>query len=90
MDAALHAWIRRFRPIILTSLTTFAGLVPILLERSLQAQFLIPMATSLAFGVLFATFLTLILVPVLYLVMADLNTALASLATWFRHAKVAR
>jgi len=48
------------------------------------------MATSLAFGVLFATFLTLILVPVLYLVMADLKTALASLATWFRHAKVAR
>ena len=90
MDAALHAWIRRFRPIILTSLTTFAGLVPILLERSLQAQFLDPMATSLAFGVLFATFLTLILVPVLYLVMADLKTALASLATWFRHAKVAR
>lgn len=61
----------RFRPILLTSLTTFAGLVPILLERSLQAQFLIPMATSLAFGVLFATFITLMLVPCLYIILED-------------------
>lgn len=59
----------RFRPILLTSITTFAGLVPILLERSLQAQFLIPMATSLGFGVLFTTFVTLLLVPSIYAVL---------------------
>lgn len=63
----------RFRPILLTSLTTFAGLVPILLERSLQAKFLVPMATSLSFGVLFATFITLILVPCCYLILEDLK-----------------
>ncbi|TXS90651.1 efflux RND transporter permease subunit [Parahaliea aestuarii] len=57
----------RFRPIILTSLTTFIGLVPIMSETSVQAQFLIPMVTSLAFGVLFATGITLLLVPCLYL-----------------------
>ena len=57
----------RFRPIILTSLTTFIGLLPIMSETSVQAQFLIPMVTSLAFGVLFATGVTLILVPCLYL-----------------------
>ncbi|MCH6257599.1 efflux RND transporter permease subunit [Puniceicoccaceae bacterium K14] len=64
---------QRFRPIILTSITTFVGLVPILLERSLQAQFLIPMATSLAFGVLFATFITLLLVPCAYLILEDMK-----------------
>lgn len=57
----------RFRPIILTSLTTFVGLLPIMSETSVQAQFLIPMVISLAFGVLFATGVTLILVPCLYL-----------------------
>ena len=57
---------RRFRPIILTSVTTFLGLTPLLLEQSLQAQFLIPMAISLGFGVLFATGITLLLVPVSY------------------------
>ena len=57
----------RFRPIILTSLTTFIGLLPIMSETSVQAQFLIPMVTSLAFGVLFATGVTLLLVPTLYL-----------------------
>ena len=56
----------RFRPIVLTSVTTFAGLTPIMLQRSVQAQFLIPMALSLAFGVLFATFVTLLFVPALY------------------------
>ena len=64
--------IARFRPILLTSVTTFVGLVPILLERSLQAQFLIPMATSLSFGVLFATLITLLLVPSLYLILEDI------------------
>lgn len=58
----------RFRPIVLTSLTTFVGLVPIMAERSVQAQFLIPMVVSLAFGVLFATLVTLVFVPVLFAV----------------------
>ena len=65
-EAAFTAGPRRFRPIILTSVTTCAGLAPLLLERSIQAQFLIPMATSLAFGVAFATLVTLLLVPALY------------------------
>ena len=63
----------RFRPILLTSLTTFAGLLPLLLERSMQAQFLIPMAISLAFGVLFATFIVLLLVPSLYYILEDIR-----------------
>ena len=70
----------RFRPILLTSLTTFAGLTPLLLEQSLQAQFLIPMAVSLAFGVLFATVITLILVPVLYGIFQDVKVAAAKAA----------
>ncbi|MDY7092290.1 MAG: efflux RND transporter permease subunit [Acidobacteriota bacterium] len=71
MDALRKAGEQRFRPILLTSLTTFAGLLPLLLEQSLQAQFLIPMAVSLAFGVLFATFITLMLVPVSYTILED-------------------
>jgi multidrug efflux pump subunit AcrB len=63
----------RFRAIILTSLTTFAGLTPILLERSLQAQFLIPMAISLGFGVLFATGISLLLIPCVYVILDDLH-----------------
>ena len=62
-DAALKSGQTRFRAILLTSITTFVGLTPLLLEKSLQAQFLIPMAISLGFGVLFSTFITLILVP---------------------------
>ena len=69
---AVHqAGIVRFRPILLTSLTTAAGITPLILEKSVQAQFLIPMAISLAFGVLFATFITLGLVPSLYLILED-------------------
>lgn len=71
--AIREAGSQRFRPILLTSVTTFLGLTPILLERSLQAQFLIPMATSLGFGVIFATFITLVLVPVLYHILEDLR-----------------
>ena len=63
----------RFRPILLTSLTTFAGLTPLLLEKSMQAQFLIPMAVSLAFGVLFSTFIILLLVPCLYAIQEDIK-----------------
>ena len=67
---------RRFRPIMLTTLTTFFGLVPMMLERSLQARFLIPMAISLAFGVMFATLITLFLVPSLYMILEDLKSRL--------------
>jgi len=64
---------RRFRPILLTTLTTFFGLVPMLLEKSLQAKFLIPMAVSLAFGIVFATMITLLLVPSLYMILEDVR-----------------
>ena len=67
IEAVMAAGPRRFRPIFLTSLTTFVSLIPLLLEKSVQAKFLIPMAISLAFGVLFATVITLVLVPSLYL-----------------------
>ncbi|MCU4675799.1 efflux RND transporter permease subunit [Catenovulum sp. 2E275] len=66
-DAVLTAGAARFRPVMLTSLTTFIGLMPLLFEKSTQAQFLIPMAVSLGFGIIFATFVTLLLVPVNYL-----------------------
>lgn len=65
--AVLNGAIDRFRPIVLTSVTTFLGLTPILLEQSVQAKFLIPMVVSLSFGVLMATFVTLLFVPCLYL-----------------------
>jgi multidrug efflux pump subunit AcrB len=71
VDAVREAGAVRFRPIVLTSLTTFAGLTPLLLEGSVSAQFLIPMATSLAFGVVFASVLSLFLVPSLYLILED-------------------
>jgi multidrug efflux pump subunit AcrB len=65
---------QRFRPIILTTVTTFGGLAPMILETSRQARFLIPMAISLGFGVLFATVITLVLVPSLYLIIDDIRT----------------
>ena len=74
VDAAISAGTQRFRAIILTSLTTFMGLMPIVLERSLQAQIVIPMAISLAFGILFATVITLLLVPSLYLILDDIKS----------------
>ena len=74
--AALAAGSARFRPILLTSLTTFAGLTPLLLERSLQAQFLIPMAVSLGFGVLLATVVSLVVVPCIYVIIDDLDQRL--------------
>ncbi|MFH1276897.1 MAG: efflux RND transporter permease subunit [Candidatus Eisenbacteria bacterium] len=69
----------RFRPIILTSITTFAGLSPLIIERSVQAQFLIPMAISLAFGVVFSTFVTLVLIPTGYQIMEDVRRGAARL-----------
>ena len=71
IQAVLESGVRRFRPIVLTTLTTFFGLLPMLFEQSLQARFLIPMAISLAFGVLFSTFVILILTPVLYVILED-------------------
>jgi hydrophobic/amphiphilic exporter-1 (mainly G- bacteria), HAE1 family len=68
-DAVIDAGRRRFRPVLLTSVTTVAGLTPILLETSLQAQFLIPMAASLSFGIMTSTVLVLILVPSFYCIM---------------------
>ncbi len=71
--ALVSAGILRFRPILLTSLTTFGGLMPLIFETSRQARYLIPMALSLGFGVLFATLITLLLVPSLYLIVEDLK-----------------
>ncbi|MGI9304047.1 MAG: efflux RND transporter permease subunit, partial [Gammaproteobacteria bacterium] len=73
MDAVRTAGVARFRPVLLTSLTTFAGLMPLIFEKSTQAQFLIPMAVSLGFGILFATFITLLLVPINYLILEDIS-----------------
>ena len=73
-DAAREAGVARFRPILLTSLTTAAGVTPLILETSIQAQFLIPMAVALASGVLFATVFTLLLVPSSYLILEDIRS----------------
>ena len=71
-EAVKHAAKTRFRAILLTSLTTFLGLAPIaIFETSLQAQLVVPMAASLAFGILFATVITLFLIPALYLILDD-------------------
>jgi multidrug efflux pump subunit AcrB len=78
-EAVREAGVARFRPILLTSLTTFFGLLPLLLERSLQAKFLIPMAVSLGFGVVFATGISLILVPSGYVIAEDLKAGLQRL-----------
>ncbi len=82
---AIHAaGIRRFRPIIITTLTTFGGLTPIIFETSLQAQHLIPMAVSLGYGIVFATSIILLLVPCLYLILEDVKRAVGWLATAVR------
>jgi multidrug efflux pump subunit AcrB len=74
-DAIHVAGIRRFRPIILTTLTTFGGLTPIILETSRQAAYLVPMAISLGFGIVFATSIILVLVPCLYMILEDLRVS---------------
>lgn len=79
LEAVTKAGERRFRPILLTSLTTFLGLAPMILETSVQAQFLIPMAVSLGFGILVATVVVLVFVPVIYLTLEDV-------LGWFRRA----
>ncbi len=72
-EAVVMAGSLRFRPVVLTSVTTFAGLMPLILEKSFQAKFLIPMAVSLGFGVLFATGVTLIVIPCGYLILNDIK-----------------
>jgi multidrug efflux pump subunit AcrB len=72
-QAMLEAGTKRFRPILLTSLTTFIGLVPLMMERSIQAQWLVPIGVALAFGVLFALFVTLFFVPALYGIGVDIR-----------------
>jgi multidrug efflux pump subunit AcrB len=71
--ASVEAGAERFRAIVLTSLTTFFGLLPIMFESSTQAQMILPMAVSLGFGILFSTVITLILVPALYNILADIT-----------------
>jgi multidrug efflux pump subunit AcrB len=72
-ESIRSAGMRRFRPILLTTATTFLGLAPMIFETSLQARFLIPMAVSLGYGIVFATAITLILVPTLYRILEDLK-----------------
>lgn len=84
LDAVVAGGQRRFRPILLTSLTTFFGLYPMIRETSVQARFLIPMAISLGFGVLFATFITLFLVPALYGVVDDVRDAFEAILRFLR------
>ncbi|MCL1143120.1 efflux RND transporter permease subunit [Shewanella gaetbuli] len=86
-DAVLNAGCRRFRAIMLTSLTTFIGLVPIMSETSMQAQMVIPMAVSLAFGVLFATVVTLCLIPCLYIAIEDSKNMMGKLFDMYKPAK---
>lgn len=75
-QAVINAGKVRFRPIMLTSVTTFVGVLPLILERSLQAQFLIPIAASLGFGILFATFIIMIIVPVLVIMEAKAESVI--------------
>ena len=70
-EAVRKAGVLRFRPIMLTSITTFGGLIPLIMEKSVQAQFLIPMAVSLGFGVLFSTAISLLLLPSIYVILED-------------------
>ncbi|MDG1231932.1 MAG: efflux RND transporter permease subunit, partial [Pseudomonadales bacterium] len=88
LEAVIKAGTERFRAIMLTSLTTFFGLLPILTESSLAAQMVIPMAVSLGFGILFATVITLILIPCLYVMLNDIKLAREALVSG--GAKIAR
>ncbi|MBT4522340.1 MAG: efflux RND transporter permease subunit [Halieaceae bacterium] len=83
IDAVIDAGVHRFRPILLTTVTTFIGLIPIMAERSVDAQFLKPAVLALAFGVLFALFVTLFMVPALYCIGEDVRSGSRSLAHRF-------
>ncbi len=84
MEACVEAGVARFRPILLTTVTTFVGLVPIMLERSTDAQFLKPAVLALAFGVLFALFVTVFLVPSLYCVGDDITSMCRKVVNYFK------
>ena len=81
-EAVATAGVRRFRAILLTSITTFAGLIPLMFEKSTQAQFVIPMGISLGWGIMFATAVTLILVPISYLFLEDIKYLLSRYWSW--------
>ena len=84
-EEAIHrAGVRRFRPIILTTMTTYGGLAPMIFETSRQARFMIPMAVSLGYGIVFATLITLVLVPSLYLLVEDGQAGVARVMAWLR------
>ena len=83
-DAIIEAGVARFRPILLTSVTTIVGLMPMMLERSMQAAFLQPIVVALAFGVFFAFFVTLLMVPSLYGIGLDINTLYGRVKKWIR------
>jgi len=85
-EAVRLAGVRRFRPILLTSLTTFFGLAPLMFETSPQAADLVPMVISLAWGIVFATSITLVLIPVLVLVYNDIQKAFYKLYNIDPHA----
>jgi multidrug efflux pump subunit AcrB len=78
LEAIREASVRRFRPIALTTLTTFGGLAPIIFERSLQAAQLVPMAIALGFGIVFASTIILIVVPCFYMAIEDIKSKLES------------
>ena len=88
IEAVIEAGVKRFRPILLTSLTTFVGLTPMLAERSTQAQFLHPAVISLAFGVLFALFVTLLFVPAVYCISEDIDRVIERIKSAFSSKKV--
>jgi multidrug efflux pump subunit AcrB len=73
VDAVREASVVRFRPILLTSLTTYAGLIPLMLEESMQAQVLVPMGISIAYGVIFSAAISLLMTPCSYLILEDLK-----------------
>jgi multidrug efflux pump subunit AcrB len=84
-DAIIGACNGRLRAIILTSFTTFAGLLPLLSETSLQAQFLIPAAASLGYGILFATLITLVLIPAMLMIKHDVTDAIEYIKLRYSH-----
>ena len=87
-EEAIHkAGIRRFRPILLTTMTTYGGLAPMIFETSRQARFMIPMAVSLGYGIVFATLITLVLVPSLYLLVEDAQSAFAGMRSRLRRSR---
>jgi len=83
VEAVVEAGKSRLRPILLTSATTVLGIAPLLAERSFQARFLIPMGISISAGLLFATVLTLVAVPALYLIMFDVTATINGIGQWF-------